>query len=81
VRELRNAVSHHRLLFVYEDFYECYLCDGRIGDSLMDNIMNLRQLLNPFYRDFLKDEITQSTVDDEDITFVSALPKKVILFF
>lgn len=80
VRQLRNAVIHHRLLFVYEDFYECYTSDGRIGVSLMDNIMNLMQLLNPFYRDFFKDEINQSTIDDEDVTFVTSLPDQAILF-
>lgn len=79
VRQLRNAVSHHRLLFVYEDFYECYLNDGRCGESLMDNIMNLMQLLNPFYRDFIKNDINLSTIDGEDITFVTTLPDKAIL--
>jgi hypothetical protein len=81
VRQLRNAVSHHRLLFVYEDFYECHLNDGRVGESLMDNIINLMQLLNPFYRNFIMDEINQSTIDNEDITFVSTLPAKAILYF
>lgn len=81
VKELRNAVSHHRMLFVYEDFYDCYFEDGTIGNSLMDNIANLRQLLNPYYKDFLKDAINHSTIDDEDITFVTTLPDKAILFF
>ena len=80
VRQLRNAVSHHRLLFVYEDFYECHLNDGRIGESLMDNIINLMELLNPFYRNVFMDEINQSTIDDEDSTFVSTLPDKAILY-
>lgn len=81
VRQLRNAVSHHRLLFVYDDFYECHLDDGRVGESLTYNITNLMQLLNPFYRDFIKNEINQSTIDDEDITFVTKLPDKAILHF
>lgn len=81
VKELRNTVSHHRMLFVYEDFSECYFDDGRVGNTLMDNIMNLWQLLNPFYREFLSNEINQSTIDDEDISFVTTLPDKAILFF
>jgi hypothetical protein len=69
------------LLFVYDDFYECHLDDGRVGESLTYNITNLMQLLNPFYRDFIKNEINQSTIDDEDITFVTKLPDKAILHF
>lgn len=79
VRQLRNAISHHRLLFAYEDFYECYLGNGKFGESLIDNIMNLMQLLNPFYRDFLKNEINQSAIDDQDITFITTLPNNAIL--
>ncbi|XMB72006.1 Abi family protein [Mycoplasmatota bacterium WC30] len=81
VKELRNAVSHHRMLFVYEDFYECYLENGTIGNSLMDNIVNLRQLLNPYYRDFFKGAINHSTVDKKDLTFITTLPDKAILYF
>lgn len=80
VKELRNAVSHHRMLFVYEDFYQCYFKDGTTGCSLMDNIMNLRQLLNPYYRGFFTEAIKRSSVDNKDLTFVTKLPDKAILF-
>jgi abortive infection bacteriophage resistance protein len=81
VKQLRNAVSHHRMLFVYEDLYECYFEDGTIGDSLMDNIVNLRQLLNPYYIDFFTKAINNSSVDEKDLTFVTTLPDKAILHF
>ena len=81
VKELRNAVSHHRMLFVYEDFYECYFEDGTTGHTLMDNIKNLRQLLNPYYRVFLTEAINNSSIDEEDLTFVTTLPEKAILHF
>ncbi len=81
VKQLRNAVSHHRMLFVYEDLYECYFEDGTIGDSLMDNIVNLRQLLNPYYREFFTKAINHSSVYEKDLTFVTTLPDKAILYF
>jgi len=81
VKQLRNAVSHHRLLFVYEDYYDCYLEDGTKGNSLMDNILNLRQLLNSYYRDFFKEAINHSSINEGDPTFVTTLPDKAILFF
>lgn len=81
VKQLRNAVSHHRMLFVYEDLYDCYFEDGTVGDSLMDNIVNLRQLLNPYYRDFFTEAINTSSVDKDDLTFVITLPDKAILHF
>jgi len=81
VKELRNAVSHHRMLFVYEDFFECHLEDSRIGNSLMDNIMNLKQLLNPFYKNFFTEAINNSSIDENDVAFVTTLPDKAILFF
>lgn len=81
VKQLRNAVSHHRMLFVYEDLYECYFEDGSVGESLMDNIVNLRQLLNPYYREFFTKAINESSIDEDDLTFVTTLPDKAILHF
>lgn len=43
VRELRNAVSHHKFMFSYE-FLKCNV-DGVESNSLENNIKNLRQLL------------------------------------
>ncbi|MDD5293533.1 MAG: hypothetical protein PHW40_04390 [Candidatus Izemoplasmatales bacterium] len=79
VKELRNTVSHHRMLFVYDDFQECFLNEGISGDSLIDNILNLRQLLNPFYKEFLIKEINDSSTDEEDPQFEPSLPLKAIL--
>jgi hypothetical protein len=79
VKQLRNAVSHHRLLFVYEDFFDCHLEDGTLGNSFIDNIMNLCQLLHPYYRGYFKDAINHSCIDEEDPSFESTLPPKAII--
>lgn len=79
VKQLRNAVSHHRMLFVFEDYYECFFKDGKSGRSLMDNILNLRQLLNPYYRVFFNEEINSSSLDIEDTNFAYTLPNKAII--
>lgn len=48
VRELRNAVSHHKFMFSHE-FLNCSV-DGSENNSLENNIKNLRQLLPIQYR-------------------------------
>ena len=48
VKELRNAVSHHKYL-KFCQFKECNV-DGKDSDSLIANILNLRQLLPLLYR-------------------------------
>ena len=48
VKELRNAVSHHKFLAGYK-LKTCSV-DGFEGCSLIDNIKNLRQLLPKRYR-------------------------------
>lgn len=48
VKELRNAVSHHKFLAMYELKF-CSI-NGVEGCSLIDNIKNLRQLLPERYR-------------------------------
>lgn len=48
IKELSNAVSHHKFLASYE-FKPC-IVDGVEGCSLIDNIKNLRQLLPRRYR-------------------------------
>lgn len=48
VKELRNAVSHHKFLAAYK-LKTCSV-DGFEGCSLIDNIKNLRQLLPERYR-------------------------------
>lgn len=79
VRELRNTISHHRLLFVYEDFDFCYLQNGTSGDSLINNINNLIQLIHPYYKEFLKYELNQSCVSKTDPQFKNSLPEKAII--
>jgi len=73
VRELRNAVSHHRILCVYEEFEECFV-DNQKVDSLIHNIKNLYNLLNPYYQEFFKEQINNSCNDFKDL-----LPQKAIL--
>ncbi len=73
IRELRNVVSHHRILCVYEDFEECFV-DNKKTDSLIHNIKNLYNLLNPYYKQFFKEKINNSCNDFKDL-----LPQKVIL--
>ena len=48
VRELRNAVSHHKFMFSHE-FLNCNV-EGVESNSLENNIKNLRQLLPVQYR-------------------------------
>ncbi len=48
VKELRNAVSHHKFLEGYK-FKNCTV-SGSEGNTLIDNIKNLRQLLPERYR-------------------------------
>lgn len=48
VKELRNAVSHHKLL-VGCKLKKCFIFDFE-GSTLIDNIKNLRQLLPERYR-------------------------------
>lgn len=48
VRELRNAVSHHKFLAAHS-FSICEV-DGRKDSTLIQNIKNLRQLLPTAYR-------------------------------
>lgn len=48
VKELRNAVSHHKFLAGYK-LKTCRV-DGFEGSTLIDNIKNLRQLLPERYR-------------------------------
>jgi abortive infection bacteriophage resistance protein len=74
VRILRNTVSHHRMLFVYEDFGECVI-DNAVSDTLTTNIVNLSRLINPFYRQFLIDSINNAQFDKDDDMFSESLPK------
>lgn len=48
VKDLRNAVSHHKFLKQYS-FKDC-IVDGNDSNSMISNIQNLRQLLPERYR-------------------------------
>ena len=48
VKELRNAVSHHKFLKMCQ--LKSCIVDGNKSDSLIANIQNLRQLLPIQYR-------------------------------
>ena len=48
VKDLRNAVSHHKFLKQYS-FNDC-IVDGNNSNSMISNIQNLRQLLPVQYR-------------------------------
>lgn len=78
VRELRNTVSHHRMLFVYEDFEACYI-DGIESESLIYNIKNLYLLLNSYYKEFFRTAINDSSSDRRDSQFKNSLPEKSII--
>lgn len=52
IRELRNTVSHHRILTIYDEFKECYV-EEKKGKDLLINIKNLIQLIHPYYQQFM----------------------------
>ena len=76
--ELRNTVSHHRLLFVYEDFEECSI-DDVIEDTLIHNVKNLQQLIVPYYKKFFTDAINNCVNDRKDVNFKSSLSLEAIV--
>ncbi|MDO9628675.1 MAG: hypothetical protein Q7I99_02140 [Acholeplasmataceae bacterium] len=78
VRVLRNAVSHHRMLFVYEDFEECMI-DNVLSDALTANIINLSTLIIPYYKLFLIEAINNAQFEKEDESFNMSLPDKAKL--
>jgi len=76
VRELRNAISHHRLLLLYEEFENCYV-DGKSDNDLTTNIKNLINLINDFYKNFLTSEINNAIIEKDDYAF--PIPEKFIV--
>jgi abortive infection bacteriophage resistance protein len=78
VRILRNTVSHHRMLFVYEDFGECVI-DNAVSDTLTANIVNLSNLINRYYKGFFIEAINNAIYDEDDIDFIGSIPLKAIL--
>lgn len=66
------------MLFVYEEFEICFI-NGIECNSLIDNMRNLHQLLNPYYKEFFKKAINESCTDEDDVQFKNSLPKKALL--
>lgn len=78
VRELRNAISHHRILLRYEDLEQCYI-DGVPQKDLTSNIKNLCNLIDEYYRQFLTDEINDAVNDKRDLTFSLPIDLKITI--
>lgn len=78
VKTLRNAVSHHRMLFVYEDFDRCII-DGFESGTLISNIHNLKKLLNPYYKEFFVPAINNAAFEKDDPNFNLSLPIYAII--
>lgn len=76
VKELRNAISHHRILLLYDEFEKCYI-EGIEKMDLISNIKNLVNLIDEYYKQFLIDAINGATSDKRDNTFF--IPKKFII--
>ena len=66
VKDLRNAVSHHKFLKQYS-FKDC-IVDGNNSNSMISNIQNLRQLLPERYR-FGENRVSGITQDLEKNNF------------
>ena len=76
VKELRNAISHHRILLLYDEFEKCYV-DGIEKRDLISNIKNLVNLIDDYYKQFLIDAINGSTSDKRESAFF--IPEKFII--
>lgn len=68
VRELRNAISHNKIILFYEEFESCYI-DGIEKKDLASNIKNLSNLIDEYYKQFLIDSINDAVNDKRDKEF------------
>lgn len=68
IKELRNAISHHRLLLLYDDYETCYI-NGIGKNDLTSNIKNLVNLISEHYKVFLVETINDAINDKRDSTF------------
>lgn len=59
VKILRNVVSHHKILFNYSKFDKCYY-ENKTGDKLKDNIINLLNLIDDYYKKYFIDNINNA---------------------
>lgn len=68
IKELRNAISHHRILLLYDDYATCYL-NGEKKNDLKSNIKNLVNMISTYYKEFLIESVNDAINDKRDITF------------
>ncbi|HHX70507.1 MAG TPA: Abi family protein [Gallicola sp.] len=76
IKELRNAISHHRILFLYDEYETCYI-NGKPYNDLSNNIINLKNLINEYYKQFLVDSINDSVNDKRDNNYY--IPQELII--
>lgn len=76
IKELRNLISHHRILLMYDDYETCYL-NGEKKNDLKSNIKNLVNMIDDYYKEFIVDSINEAINDKRDITF--ELPVNLII--
>ena len=75
-KELRNAISHHRILLLYDEFEECYI-NGEAKSDLTSNIINIVNLIDVYYKRFLIDAINDCVNDKRDETFF--IPEHLVI--
>ncbi len=69
VKGLRNAVSHNRLLLTYNNYKHCYI-NGEKKKGLTNNIKNLVNLIDDYYKDSLINKINNACFEEDDPLFV-----------
>lgn len=67
VVELRNAISHHRLILFYKEYKVCNI-NSKDDNDILHNILNLYNLINEYHQEFLKDNINNAINYDNDNT-------------
>lgn len=76
IRELRNNVSHHRILTIYDEFKQCYFEEEK-EKYLLINIKNLIQLIHPYYQQFMINAVND-TINDKKGNLLN-IPIKAII--
>ncbi len=76
VKELRNAISHHRIILLYNDYKDCYI-NGIKQNDLSSNIQNLVNLIDEYYKGYLIDSINNAIINDDGTNL--AVPEHLII--
>lgn len=76
IKELRNVISHHRILLLYDEYEECYI-NCKLKNDLKSNIKNLINLIDDYYKDYLTEAVNSSIYDKRDETF--KIPKRMVI--